>query len=235
VAGVEISSDSIKAAKVNAEMNGLGEKTEWLCGKAEDIFGGLPEKGFEGGKSCVVVDVSQSYYSTLSSLQVIYHHPSDSNSHNRPYRRGHFSNALNVLPNNTTPSLLLGAIAPPSLQRCRTSILDGAIAPADKQPPRKGCDPPFLTQLLQFQPLTIVYVSCNVHTQARDVGWFIDHSSKSKEEKNGEYILESLRGFDLFPQVRSHSFLSSSFLSSLSLSFFFRAQSLSLFVLERPG
>jgi tRNA (uracil-5-)-methyltransferase len=58
VAGVEISSDSIKAAKVNAEMNGLGEKTEWLCGKAEDIFGGLPEKGFEGGKSCVVVDVS---------------------------------------------------------------------------------------------------------------------------------------------------------------------------------
>lgn len=58
VAGVEISSDSIKAAKVNAEMNGLGEKTEWLCGKAEDIFGGLAEKGFEGGKSCVVVDVS---------------------------------------------------------------------------------------------------------------------------------------------------------------------------------
>ena len=58
VAGVEISSDSIKAAKVNAEMNGLGEKTEWLCGKAEDIFGGLPEQGFEGGKSCVVVDVS---------------------------------------------------------------------------------------------------------------------------------------------------------------------------------
>lgn len=60
VAGVEISSDSIKAAKVNAEMNGLGEKTEWLCGKAEDIFGGLAEKGFEGGKSCVVVDVSHS-------------------------------------------------------------------------------------------------------------------------------------------------------------------------------
>lgn len=67
VAGVEISSDSIKAAKVNAEMNGLGEKTEWLCGKAEDIFGGLAEKGFEGGKSCVVVDVSHSiFYYTRS-------------------------------------------------------------------------------------------------------------------------------------------------------------------------
>ena len=78
--------------------------------------------------------------------------------------------------------------------------------PADNQPPRKGCDPPFLTQLLAFQPLTIVYVSCNVHTQARDVGWFIDHSSQTKEEKKGEYVLESLRGFDLFPQVRISCF-----------------------------
>ena len=73
VAGVEISSDSIKAAKVNAEMNGLGEKTEWLCGKAEDIFGGLPEQGFEGGKSCVVVDVS--LISSSSSLHVSLHNP----------------------------------------------------------------------------------------------------------------------------------------------------------------
>jgi tRNA (uracil-5-)-methyltransferase len=58
VAGVEISLDSIVAAKRNAEMNGLEGKTTWLCGKAEDIFGGLPEKGFAGGQSCVVVDVS---------------------------------------------------------------------------------------------------------------------------------------------------------------------------------
>lgn len=97
------------------------------------------------------------------------------------------------------------------------STLD-AIAPTDFQPPRKGCDPPFLTQLLKFQPLTIVYVSCNVHTQARDVGWFIDHSSQTKEEKKGEYILESLRGFDLFPQVRPF-FLTLSFFTSFVLSF----------------
>ena len=32
VAGVEISSDSIKAAERNAEMNGLTGKTRWLCG-----------------------------------------------------------------------------------------------------------------------------------------------------------------------------------------------------------
>ena len=72
VAGVEISHDSIVAAKRNAEMNGLGEKTEWLCGKAEDIFGGLPEKGFEGGKSCVVVDVSGLSVSNPFSVDVSY-------------------------------------------------------------------------------------------------------------------------------------------------------------------
>lgn len=58
VAGVEISEQSIAAAKINAEMNGLQEKTEWLCGKAENIFGGLEGKGFRGDRSCVVVDVS---------------------------------------------------------------------------------------------------------------------------------------------------------------------------------
>lgn len=58
VAGVEISADSIVAAKKNAEMNGLGDKTTWLCGKAEDIFGGLAEAGFAGDHSCVVIDVS---------------------------------------------------------------------------------------------------------------------------------------------------------------------------------
>jgi hypothetical protein len=71
VAGVEISQDSITAAKKNAEMNGLGKKTEWLCGKAEDIFGGLPEKGFEGSKSCVVVDVSGVHARGYLSPQVL--------------------------------------------------------------------------------------------------------------------------------------------------------------------
>jgi len=68
VAGVEISSDSIKAAQRNAEMNGLQEKTTWLCGKAEDIFAGLSEAGFEGEKSCVVVDVRSVLNWTCSLL-----------------------------------------------------------------------------------------------------------------------------------------------------------------------
>jgi len=133
-----------------------------------------------------------------------------------PHRQGHLLNDLNFFPLNTKPRHLVlsylhipGAVPPLHSRRYRTCT--------DSQPPRKGCDPLFLTQLLQFQPLTIVYVSCNVHTQARDVGWFIDHSSQTKEEKRGEYILESLRGFDLFPQVcPSFPFSFSHFLFSFS-------------------
>ena len=64
-------------------------------------------------------------------------------------------------------------------------------------PPRKGCDAKFIDQLLAFGARTIVYVSCNVHTQARDVGTIVRRS----EEAGQKYVVESLRGFDLFPQT----------------------------------
>ena len=95
-------------------------------------------------------------------------------------------------------------------------------------PPRKGCDDGFLRQLLGFRPQRVVYVSCNVHTQARDVGvlvrggrregWGLEGEKGKKEEVkvdddgtggigNGKgmprvrYRIESLRGFDFFPQT----------------------------------
>lgn len=77
-------------------------------------------------------------------------------------------------------------------------------------PPRKGCDEQFLKQLLRFGPGRLVYVSCNVHTQARDVGVLVegistlDSSRKGNEEGKEErsrYEIESLRGFDFFPQT----------------------------------
>ncbi|OAA57482.1 tRNA methyltransferase [Niveomyces insectorum RCEF 264] len=92
-------------------------------------------------------------------------------------------------------------------------------------PPRKGCDAPFLRQLLAFAPARIVYVSCNVHTQARDVGMLVrgevnwgpgtnpplppqngedggqgDDAGKA-EKRTPRYEIESLRGFDFFPQT----------------------------------
>lgn len=69
-------------------------------------------------------------------------------------------------------------------------------------PPRKGCDEPFIEQLLRFGARTVVYVSCNVHTQARDVGMILKRSELgSLGGKGKRYVLESVRGFDLFPQT----------------------------------
>ncbi|KAL8677767.1 MAG: hypothetical protein Q9186_005826 [Xanthomendoza sp. 1 TL-2023] len=104
-------------------------------------------------------------------------------------------------------------------------------------PPRKGCDDGFLKQLVGFGPRRVVYVSCNVHTQARDVGvlvrggregWWVDDAGNGEKggkdgqgEKGSEiaegggggggdgkgrhgmirYRIESLRGFDFFPQT----------------------------------
>ncbi|EPS43314.1 hypothetical protein H072_2709 [Dactylellina haptotyla CBS 200.50] len=62
-------------------------------------------------------------------------------------------------------------------------------------PPRKGCDELFLSQLLSLSPKRIVYISCNVHTMARDIGWFVQQSS------GRDYTIEKLGGFDFFPQT----------------------------------
>ncbi|KAF9078824.1 tRNA methyltransferase [Rhodocollybia butyracea] len=68
-------------------------------------------------------------------------------------------------------------------------------------PPRKGCDDPFIEQLLQFKPKVVAYVSCNVHTQARDVGKMLRATQDAVAGEGKKYVLESLRGFDLFPQT----------------------------------
>ena len=63
-------------------------------------------------------------------------------------------------------------------------------------PPRKGCDDVFLNQLSDYNPAKIVYISCNVHSQARDIDWFITNTSNGSK-----YTVESIKGFDFFPQT----------------------------------
>ncbi|GMG17888.1 unnamed protein product [[Candida] boidinii] len=63
-------------------------------------------------------------------------------------------------------------------------------------PPRKGCDEVFLNQLSDFNPLIIIYISCNVHSQARDIEFFLNNTKNGKN-----YEIESIRGFDFFPQT----------------------------------
>ena len=90
-------------------------------------------------------------------------------------------------------------------------------------PPRKGCDEGFITQLREFGPRRLCYVSCNVHTQARDVGRLsgimdrgfenggnenttdeaADNVSLAQKQRRqpSKYVLEQLQGFDFFPQT----------------------------------
>lgn len=63
-------------------------------------------------------------------------------------------------------------------------------------PPRKGCSEAFLTQLSDFNPKKIIYISCNVHSQAKDLDFFINNTNNGKQ-----YRIDSIRGFDFFPQT----------------------------------
>lgn len=62
-------------------------------------------------------------------------------------------------------------------------------------PSRKGSDESFLLQLNAFGPKLIVYVSCNVFTQARDIQYFMSLLQ-------GRYAVKDVVGFDFFPQTK---------------------------------
>jgi tRNA/tmRNA/rRNA uracil-C5-methylase (TrmA/RlmC/RlmD family) len=68
----------------------------------------------------------------------------------------------------------------------------GSDAAVIVDPPRKGCDEAFLAQLTSFAPRTIVYVSCNPETQARDIATLAAAG----------YTCMRVRPFDMFPQTR---------------------------------
>lgn len=124
--------------------------------------------------------------------------------------------ALNRIPESQCTFMAADA---PQLFRHVTSHPDETVVVID--PPRKGCDASFLSQLLRFGPRRVVYVSCNVHTQARDVGVLVrgevgrDDAGRGKEGEDGgekgesssatkkatRYSIESIRGFDFFPQT----------------------------------
>lgn len=59
-------------------------------------------------------------------------------------------------------------------------------------PPRKGCTPEFIEQLVKFGPARVVYVSCDPATQVRDL----------KQLSEGGYQLADVQPFDLFPHTR---------------------------------
>jgi len=78
-----------------------------------------------------------------------------------------------------------------------STIFASVPFPGDKtavivDPPRKGCSEDFLRQLTAFGPRTVVYVSCNPETQARDLATLAAAG----------YRCRGVQPFDMFPQTR---------------------------------
>ncbi len=67
------------------------------------------------------------------------------------------------------------------IQPNQTVILD---------PPRAGCDKKLLEKLLEVKPKTIIYLSCNPATQARDVAIL-----------QSKYIMGQIKSFNFFPRT----------------------------------
>ncbi len=69
--------------------------------------------------------------------------------------------------------------------------LDEKISKAILDPPRQGCKPQVLTEIMRFAPSRIVYVSCDPTTLARDAAQFTAQG----------YTLTQAQPVDMFPQT----------------------------------
>lgn len=59
-------------------------------------------------------------------------------------------------------------------------------------PPRAGSDQKFLNSLIKMSPKTVVYVSCNPETLARDLDYLI---------QNSDYKVQKIQPVDMFPHT----------------------------------
>lgn len=95
----------------------------------------------------------------------------------------------NAKGNNITNAEFLTASAEAIFDVISFPAADSAVV---IDPPRKGCTPEFLDQLIKFGPSRVVYVSCDPATQVRDL----------KQLSEGGYQLADVQPFDLFPHTR---------------------------------
>ncbi|EEQ38212.1 putative tRNA (uracil(54)-C(5))-methyltransferase [Clavispora lusitaniae] len=65
-------------------------------------------------------------------------------------------------------------------------------------PSRKGSTEEFMAQLLEFKPKAIIYISCNVFSQARDLATF----ERLQRRSSVKYKVKTITGFDFYPQTK---------------------------------
>lgn len=80
----------------------------------------------------------------------------------------------------------------------KASKVEGSQSILLMNPSRKGSSNVFLKQLLKFKPRMVIYVSCNVFTQARD----LQHLEELLKEEGPSYKVTSVTGFDFYPQTK---------------------------------
>ncbi len=95
----------------------------------------------------------------------------------------------NAATNSITNAKFLTASAEAIFDQIHFPAADTAVV---IDPPRKGCTPEFIEQLLKFAPARVIYVSCDPATQIRDL----------KQLHAGGYQLADVQPFDLFPHTR---------------------------------
>lgn len=83
-------------------------------------------------------------------------------------------------------------LAAPAARIFASVMGQGRHAAVIVDPPRKGADASFLAQLVAFAPGTVVYVSCNPETAARDVAQLAASG----------FTVTTIQPFDMFPQTR---------------------------------
>ena len=205
--GIDVAADSVKSARHNLRLNQISpRRANFMTADASNIFQKLS-------------------ISSASSLPASSPPPSSQS----PWLSASPSQRAPRLPNPADNATDTASDAPPSKFDFNPEETAVVI-----DPPRKGCDLPFLKQLLEFGPARIVYMSCNVHSQARDIGVLVGGLDKyhkrdkespvrdddfdvdrnrevgEKEEQSqrvergetqGLYVIESIKGFDFFPQT----------------------------------
>jgi 23S rRNA (uracil1939-C5)-methyltransferase len=95
----------------------------------------------------------------------------------------HLNSRINRTPNfRTLPGKVEKALRQVRMGDHQAAILD---------PPRAGCDPAALAELLRLSPERLVYVSCEPSTHARDIAMLV----------RGGYRLRRAAVVDMFPQT----------------------------------